>query len=394
MTDTRGEWRFLRFIGGVLLGLVVTGGALTALLIFEPADRPSEPAADVQAEAEPDAGTGAEEAGEPVAVVSPEVAPSDPSLPEPVPQPSADVNRQVQGALEPSQPAAEEEDFAAPQPFEDGEANGQLSGLAPAAQLEGPAPVVDVPQVEGPAFQLQGPALSLNAAPFEADGAPLVAVVLDDAASSELSPETLLSLPVPLTLGIVPRSQEAIDLAAKTRLENEHYEILAQLPVAPAGGADAAAVIRADMSDLEVAERVEEAMATLWMSVGASSLPREGGALDERIMRGVIAVLERNGFAFVNADAGTAEAGRAFAQAFSVPYAGQVRRIPADATAEEAYAALERAAADAAGGGPLIVSAPPSRAVLEAVWRWQSGQGGGSARIAPLSAVIRRMNQG
>lgn len=386
MRDTsRGEWRFLRFIGGMVFGLVVSAAAVAALLLAMPAGE------EEQAALEPAAPAAQEE--QPLAAVSPEIAPSDPALPQPVPQPSASVNRQISGAIEPS-PPPEDGRFSAPEPFETTVSDGQLSGLPPAATLEGPAPVVDVPQVESPAFQLQGPALTLNAARFEAVGnAALIAVVLNDAGASALSAETLLSLPVPLTLGIVPRSQQEIELAARTRLENDHYEVLAQLPIAAAGEAGTDALITPEMSDVEVAERVEDAMATLWMSIGASGLTEEGRAIDERIIRGVIAVLERNGFAFVNADAATAESGRAFAQAFSVAYAGQTRPVPADATADEVYALLEAAASEASATGPLIVSGPPTRAMLEGVLKWDIERGRRAAQIAPLSAVIRQINQ-
>lgn len=377
----------MRFIGGVLLGLLVCGGAIVALSVTTPI--PETAAPDDVAEA-----PAAEPAdGETVAVISPEIAPSDPALPAPVPQPSADVNRTVRSTLEePTQPA-EDGRFSAPEPFETTVTDGQLSGLPPAATLEGPAPIIEMPQVEGPAFELQGPALSINAAPFEPRGGlPLVAVVLNDASSSALSTETLLSLPLPLTLGIVPRGEEDVDLAAEAKLAE--YEVIAQFPVAASDEASEGALLRADMSDVEVAERVEAEMARLWMSIGASAgVVSNEAALEERIIKSVITVLERNGFAFLNVDPASVEEGRAVADAFTVAYAGQNVELRADATADDTYQALNAAAEEAQQTGAAIVSGPPTRAMLEGLLRWGLEQSGRTVQLAPLSAVITRMNQ-
>ncbi|GMG83675.1 hypothetical protein LNKW23_28880 [Paralimibaculum aggregatum] len=389
----RGGSKGLGFFGGLLLGLLLVAAALVALSVTGPAPEPGRiaavPAPEAAAEADPaETGTGAIDAvpqdGE-LAVIAPEIAPSDPEVPEPVPQPSGDLAG-VRGAIEPAQPA-EDGRFSAPEPFETTIGDGQLSGLRPAATLEGPAPVGEAPEVENPEFELQAPALTLNAEPFERRGnLPLVAVVLEDAGSSELEAETLLSLRIPLTVGIAPRGEADLRLAAEAKLQG--YEVLAQLPV----GGDA--ILATSMTDLEVSERVEELMASLYMAVGASGLVEEGGALDERIIKGVIPVLERNGFAFVNADASSMEAGRAFAQAFGVAYAGQTLRIPSGATEEEIYDILVGVAASAGEGGGAIISAPPSLAMLRALQKWSVENSGRSVQLAPISAVIAAQNAG
>lgn len=380
----------MRFLGGVLLGLIVFGGGLIALSLSTPVPERTEEVAD-SGETTVEETTEVEE--DPAVALAPEIAPSDAALPAPVPQPSADVNRNVAASLgEPSQPA-DDGRFSAPEPFETPVSDGQLSGLPPAATLEGPAPIIDVPAVEGPAFELQGPALSINAVPFEASGLPLVAVVLNDAGSSALSVETLLSLSLPLTLGIVPRTEEDIDLAAEAKLAE--YEVLAQFPVAASDGSGEGAILAASMSEVELAEQVEAKMAELWMSIGASAgVVSNDGDLDERVITSVITVLERNGFAFVNADPATQDAGRALAEAFTVAYAGQNAEIGADATAEDAYETLNAAATAAQQNGAAIVSGPPSRAMLEGLLRWGLEQGGRSVQLAPLSAVIGRINNG
>ncbi len=374
MSDTPGAGsRFVRFFGGVALGLLVVAAGVVVWSVSTPVPERR------IAEAEPRA----PQEREPVAVISPEAAPADTALPGPVPQPSPGLNPGAEAPL-PDQ-AIEEGGFSPPEPFET-PGTAQRPDLPQTATLEGPAPAVEQPTVENPAFELQEPALTLNSASFERRGdSPIIAVILEDAGASDLSVEALLSLPMPLTLGITPRGEADVKLASEAKLAN--YEVLTEIPI----GRTPRALISPEMSDLEIAEMVERVMAELWMSVGASGVMAEDGPLDERIMKGVITVLERNGFAFVNTDAGSLESGRAFAQAFSVPYAGDTRRVSQGAGEEAIYQMLTAAAEEAQTTGSAIVSGPASLAMLRALSKW-SIENARVAQIAPLSAVINAMN--
>ncbi|MGF1445940.1 MAG: divergent polysaccharide deacetylase family protein [Pikeienuella sp.] len=368
----------MRFLGGLILGIGVVGGGLVALSLSNPVTGERRAALDAQLAA------ALSDEPEPVPVIAPEIAPADPAVPGPVPQPSAEIDPSLRAAVIPGD-APDQAGFSPPPPVETPVSDGQFSGLPPTATLEGPAPINDVPRVEDPLFQLQGPALSLNSASFERRGnAPLMAVILEDAGQSDLSREVLLSLPMPLTLGITPRGEDEVRLASAAKLEN--YEILVQIPVGPAPES----IISPEMSDVEVADRVEALMAELWMSIGAASRVAQGGPLDERIMRSIIPVLERNGFAMINTDPASLEAGRALALAFGVAYSGQTASIAAGTSEEEIYAVFSQVAAAAAQSGGAIVSAPASLATLRALNKWAI-ENSRLAQIAPLSAVISEL---
>ena len=146
-------------------------------------------------------------------------------------------------------------------------------------------------------------------------------------------------------------------------------------------------------SDVEIGEKVEALMTDLWMSIGASALDAGDAGIEERMIRAMIAPLQPNGYAFVNANAVSGEAGSELAAALGVPYAVQDVGVPADALPEEIAEAIEQAAEAAAGSGTAILSGPASRAMLEAIFRW-STTNSGQARFAPISAVIRTQNAG
>ncbi len=68
--------------------------------------------------------------------------------------------------------------------------------------------------------------------------------------------------------------------------------------------------------------------------------------------------------------------------------------IPAGATAAEAHAVIDRAAAHAAESGAAVVLAKAEEPVLLALQLWGGDEAETSAQLAPLSAVIRRQNGG
>ena len=68
--------------------------------------------------------------------------------------------------------------------------------------------------------------------------------------------------------------------------------------------------------------------------------------------------------------------------------------IPAGASAAQAHAVLDLASADAARRGGAVVVAAPGEQLVLALQLW-GGEGSSSlARLAPLSAVIRRQRGG
>jgi len=343
------------FLGGMLRGLVLTIAVLTGLSIAWPVSDTPRLAGD---------GTGQGDDRSVGRFLRP-------------PDPGADASQGGQIgsdlAVVPGVPGQPPAPTAPPTPSEIPDAN--------------PEQVLEVPGGDGRPIALDGPALALNAAPFEAQpGQPLIAIVLSDPGPQAIEPETLLSLNMPLTVAVGADTARGPELAAEAGLAG--YEVLAQIAV----GDGTAGAIRPGMTDLEIADQAQATMSRLWMAVGATNTLGPGAVLDERVLRGVLAVLSQNGYAMVGKSAGADVVAAAMAGAMSVPYADRDLSIPADAGADEAYAALDRAAQIAEAAGTAIVFAPGTLPVLQGVQRWGVERSGRQARLAPVSAIVRRLN--
>ncbi|MEM1343154.1 MAG: divergent polysaccharide deacetylase family protein [Pseudomonadota bacterium] len=387
--------RGLTFIGGLLCGVVLVGGGVVALSVSLPesvaprlaavlgaAPVEERAAAEDAPEPEPEetvgalAGTGPQGlSGAPAPAPAPSAgAPGAPGRPA-TQTPTASL------ALTPL-PGAGDSGFGSGLSTSGSDSGstelGAIAALPPSGPVAPPSPVPSV-GASAPAFRLDGPALDINARPFDGQGRPLMAVILTDAGASTLARETLLSLPAPLTLAIAPGDPFDIDLAGAARATG--YEVLAQL------GIGEGATIASGLSDVEIADRAEAAMEQLSMSVGALPITADGAPVDDRVARALIAVLERNGFAFVGAS--DEAPARNFAGAFGVPFTGRTTTVPTDVTPDDAYAALTATAEAANANGTAVLSGPASRAMLEALLLWSVDNAGGAVVLAPLSAVIK-----
>lgn len=393
---TAGRGGGASFLLGLTMGVLAMVGAFMAFALLGPAPDPlrtgaalsgaGEPRVNAKAptlpQPEPDTSVVSEQTdfGSPKTSTLPDLAvarapdlPDTPALPEPSAD-SAGLGGAVPAA--PAQPDV-----------------SQAASLQPEVEPEIAAvdPVLQVPNAEGNPILLEGPAVAINAAPFEdSSNLPLIAVVLTDPVSGEVTQETLLSLDMPLTLAIAPDQPGAVELAAEAGLAG--YEVLAELPVT-APGADTAWAIHAGLSDIEVADRTSAIMSSLWMSVGATGDVAEGAVIDEKVLRGVIGVLERHGYAMVGQGAGDGITA-ALAGAFGVPYTGRDHSIGPGASSEQIYQILDAAVIAAKKNGTAVVSGPVSLAMLQGLYRWGLEKGGREARLAPISAVIRRQTGG
>lgn len=226
---------------------------------------------------------------------------------------------------------------------------------------------------------LDGPALEVNAAAYAAPATePVIGVIIDGVAGSELSPDVLFALPVPVTLGIVPGREDDEALADAARARN--WEVLAQLPVAGDDGEQTPGALSARMPPEEIAERTEALMGRLSQAVAATS---EGALEDPAAVEALLRTLEAHGFGYVGTGAAAGE---------GPPNAEPTTTVPRDASAEEVLAVLQEAVDAAGPGGASLVVLPSTRAAAEALARWNAEAGAG--RIAPLSAVLRRQAGG
>lgn len=347
--DERPGWGW-RLTKGALMGLIVsTAGAVAISLFVLPP--PSPPPAETAADAAP---------GEPTVIDGIEVS------------------------TEPAYFGAADTGDAA------GDAAGDLSDDV----TGGPTGDVslDVAADDAGTVELSGPALSVNAAPFEAaPDEPLVAVVLDNAAANPLLHETLFALGIPVTIGVVAGG--AGDRVTGRMAREAGYEVVAELPLVAPGQSEGA-MLEYDMAESDAAERTMLLMRRLPMAV-AVTLPLEVPVPPEgAVLSGILDALGPLGFAYlehsVAPDAEPALASDGIERIVAVSRFS----IPAGASAAEAHAILDRASAVAEETGAAVVMASAEENVLLAVQLWGDDDAVGQARLAPLSAVVRRQNGG
>ncbi len=281
----------------------------------------------------------------------------------------------------------------APEPVEADTGPEIVSGIEVATTPAYAVPAAPQAQPEslGP-IALSGPAFSVNAAPFEAEpDTPLVAVVLDETASDPLLHGMLFSVDLPLTVGVVAGGGG--DRVTATAAREGGFEVVAQLPLVLQGQSGGAG-LEYGLPEAEAADRTLTLIQRLPMAVAASRPLAAGPPPRTSLLRGILSVLAPLGFAYVDHGVAPDDSSTAAAAGLGGIVGISRHTIPAGAGAAEILAVLDQAAADAARRGGAVVFATPGEQLILALQLW-GGEGSDSlARLAPLTAVIRRQRGG
>jgi polysaccharide deacetylase 2 family uncharacterized protein YibQ len=160
-----------------------------------------------------------------------------------------------------------------------------------------------------------------------------VAVVIDDWGYDWGAAESLLELPGPLTLAVlphVPYSQRHASLGLA-----RGHEILLHLPMEALSGLDAGpGMVTVDMDDEEIARLVREAIASVPGIVGVSNHMGSKVTSDSRAMGIILEVVREHGLFFFDSNTAPASVVPALSRSMGVPFA--VNYIFLDNVAEEA----------------------------------------------------------
>ncbi len=241
-------------------------------------------------------------------------------------------------------------------------------------------------------IQLAGPAVTVNSTAFSAEpGTPLIAVVFHDAAADPLLHPAMFSLDLPLTIGVIA-GKDGDRVTARTAWD-AGYEVLAELPVV-AEGQGGGVLLEYGLGQEETGDRTAALMRRLPMAVAASRTPEAVAPPNAEVLNGIDSALAPHGFGYVDVGVGPDEQSTARAAGLISPIAVSRFSIPADATAADAHAILDRAAADAARRGSAVVFATPGEDVFLALQLWGGEGSEETARLAPLSAVVARQGGG
>lgn len=257
----------------------------------------------------------------------------------------------------------------------------------PAAEATGEADD-DAAVPVGP-IELSGPALVVNAVPFDAPpDKPLVAVVIDDAGADPMLHESLFALDLPLTIGVV--SGGAGDTVTARNARDAGFEVVAELPFAAPGEAEGAA-LEYNLPAEEAAARTELLMRRLPVAVAAAQPLAAPAPPSPKMLGAMMEVLGPLGFAWLEHGIAPGSPSSIGGSGLDAIFGVSRFSIPSGTRGAEAHGILERAAGAAAESGAAVVMAAAEEEILLAVQLWASGD---KARLAPLSAVIRRQNGG
>jgi len=246
-------------------------------------------------------------------------------------------------------------------------------------------------------ISLPGPALRVNARLFEAPpDAPLMAVVLRDAANGRMPTEALVWMTMPLTLSIRPVDPFSRRFAEEARAAG--HEVLVELPMAmDAGDAPSAALASGDpemlsraMAADDLVTRTALYLAALDIAIGATA--SEGAPLlrDRDGMRAILRPLSEHGFAWVEPRERIGSLAGQLARDSGPVWTAGDRSVSDGAGEDEIYRSLTTAAFKARRQGTVIVFLPTGPDTLKGIIRWGLERGGQEVWFAPLSAVIER----
>lgn len=415
----------IRFLFGVVLGVVVAGLGLSTIAVLNP--KPDGPIANsglVRApEAAPAAVPDPEPAPEPEPEPDPEPTPEP--APEPAPQPEPEPEpepEQQQGAAAPAAPQpAQLPALTSPVPGTGGAPDtgetatlgapsvetGSNAGIggstdtSPARTVTAPTQIASaatgadsgpsvntesaaVPEIASSAAAsalIEGTALQEFAAPFDgSEGKPLMAIVLIDEGEAPVLRPGMAALNEPVTFGVLADLPDAAQVAGRYR--ESGFEVAA---VAPTSGA-------LSLGTATGPEAVNQTLASIFQKVPGAASFMDGidGPLpsNTRLAENVIQALAFTGHGLVSHRGNGLSAVPPVAEGAGVPAEVVYRVIDAEAGSAAITQALERAVEDAERNGKVIVVGHVRQETIATLSQWMFGASPGNVSIAPVSAVL------
>ncbi|CAI8970078.1 MULTISPECIES: divergent polysaccharide deacetylase family protein [Bacillus] len=128
-----------------------------------------------------------------------------------------------------------------------------------------------------------------------------VAIVIDDFGNNMKGTERMLSLPIPLTVAVMPflpsTKQDAVAAHQKG------HEVIIHMPMEPIKGKKewlGPKAITTDLSDHEIESRVEQAIQEVPHAIGMNNHMGSKVTADERIMRIILSVCKKHGLFYLD----------------------------------------------------------------------------------------------
>ncbi|KKI93923.1 sugar deacetylase [Bacillus sp. SA1-12] len=148
-----------------------------------------------------------------------------------------------------------------------------------------------------------------------------VAIVIDDFGNGMKGSEEILSLPIPLTIAVMP-FLSTTEKDANLAFEKGH-EVIVHLPMEPLHGKKSwlgPGAITTDLSNNEVKERVNTAIDAVPHAVGMNNHMGSKVTADQRIMRIILEVCKERGLYYLDSKTTSKSVAADLAMELKVPY--------------------------------------------------------------------------
>ena len=228
-----------------------------------------------------------------------------------------------------------------------------------------------------------------NALPFAVpQGAPAIAVVIDDLGVDRKRSARTVKLPGPLTLAWLPYAEQ---LREQTRAaQTAGHELLLHLPMEPSVHADPgpdALLTRLDRAEIQ--RRVAQALASFDGYVGINNHMGSRFTADRAAMAPVLGEIQRRGLLWIDSRTTPNSAGMVLAQEMRMPHAGRDIFLDNVQSVAAVRAQLAKTEVVARRQGFAIAIGHPHDATLEALAAWLPDVKKRGFTLVPVSAVVR-----
>lgn len=230
-----------------------------------------------------------------------------------------------------------------------------------AEQTAAPQPVAR-PGVESPA-PTPSPAATSVSTPKP--GAPRLAIIIDDCGYDIERDSKFLTLPIPLTLSVLPMTPHEREIADAAATAGK--AIILHIPMEPESSTHnpGPGAIRTGMSDDEVRAQLEADIDSLPGAPGANNHMGSKATSDVRVMRDVMEVLQKDHLFFIDSLTTGATVAGSTARQYGVPTASRDVFLDNTQTVEYVTHQLEQAEAVARKQGEAIAIGHSNDATFE-----------------------------
>jgi polysaccharide deacetylase 2 family uncharacterized protein YibQ len=240
-----------------------------------------------------------------------------------------------------------------------------VAQTSPVPVYTAPAAPVVTPVPSPAAAATQSPPVTPAHSPAAASG-PRVALIVDDCGQWLETERSLIALPIPLTISVLPHVRYTMLIARDAAAAGKG--VILHLPMEPVSHIDPGpGEITTAMSDAAIARQTEDDLAQVPLAAGVNNHEGSAATADPRVMKDVLTVVKAHGLFFI--DSRTTAQSVAESQAESDGILTAARDVFLDNQASVTYseAMLAQTVRDAQRNGSAIAIGHPKPSTLEAI---------------------------